>query len=753
MAYIFDCFRPFSLVIIMRKFSEKKQFATTIGLLLLLLFTSFLVLYTLLYFKIDLFTVDASRVVSILSILTVTLLLSTIAAVRMTVLARHSYHRAKAQHAQLVVNQLNQRLIALFSREEEAKAIIIEGLSLICDFYGCIQINYYHRENQLLKKLHGVGQLIEPERKTRFTVGEGWVGQCAEAKEPLMIHSTAEAPLLLNQAELGVKTVAQLSYFPVMSRGSVIGVAELYTSEHLRPSQVEEYQHHFFILAASLVGCDRQAEKNILKTQTEALIEKNQLLETQKKSADRHAAMLAAAQRLLKEKQEELERANHYKSEFLAAISHEIRTRLNILLVLSNQLANNQVANLLPQQIEDLHAIQQSGEQLLKLMKDVLDLSKVEAGIIDVSAEVVNIATLCKNLKLLFTQACRDRGLTFSIEPMPDLPKEIQTDSLRLEQILINLINNAIKYTASGGVTVKIERAGRALEEPTSESTVSEAALHDSGCEFLAFRVIDTGLGIASHQQSEIFKPFRRLENGTNMDANGCGLGLAISKKLAHLLSGALSVRSKEGEGACFTLLLPVVWQDHQPHWLANTTLMDQAIPDPKLMQLEGETQPFESQRVDPDVSVTWDKVESDPIEAPPILPIEGRAERLLLFSKEISYTNTLAATLKGSGWHVDISSLTAEVVEKLSLSQQALAPYDLLLIDFLSFDEALSTLQALLQRGLQAGANKPKVVALFDPSVKAASPLYPEGVDSSLDRTLEPGEIIEFCRQLLQMR
>ena len=291
-----------------------------------------------------------------------------------------------------------------------------------------------------------------------------------------------------------------------------------------------------------------QAANEELEEKGETLIRRNQDME----EANRE---LEEAWRDIDAQAKELAAANQYKSEFLANMSHELRTPLNSLLLLARNLAQNKGGNLEPAQVESATIIHNSGQDLLRLINDILDLSKIEAGRMDVASEEIGLRGLGDWLKSDMGHLLSDKGLEFVVEIDGTLPKAIVSDRLRIEQILRNLVSNAIKFTHQGTVTVIFRRP-----EPGSDLTASGL---DPG-QSIAIAVSDTGIGITPEQQRVIFDAFRQAEGGTARQYGGTGLGLSISRRLAGLLGGEIQLASQKGQGATFTVFLPLC-RDAEP--------------------------------------------------------------------------------------------------------------------------------------------------------------------------------------------
>jgi len=278
---------------------------------------------------------------------------------------------------------------------------------------------------------------------------------------------------------------------------------------------------------------EQQAE---LEQTNEQLAEQAEELARQRDQMDDKNQRLNEVQLMLEQRADELQRASRYKSEFLANMSHELRTPLNSSLILAKLLADNPDGNLSDDQVQFARSIYSAGNDLLTLINDILDISKVEAGKLEVHPELTILSRLVDGMKNLFLPQAMEKALSFSVELADDLPPTLFTDRQRLEQILKNLLANAFKFTEKGSVTLRVEP-------------------RDGG--MLAFAVRDTGIGIAQEQQAAIFEAFRQADGTTNRRYGGTGLGLSISRELANLLGGQIEVQSAPGAGSTFTLVLP----------------------------------------------------------------------------------------------------------------------------------------------------------------------------------------------------
>jgi CheY-like chemotaxis protein len=260
------------------------------------------------------------------------------------------------------------------------------------------------------------------------------------------------------------------------------------------------------------------------------------------------------ARRALEEKAEQLEVTSKYKSEFLANMSHELRTPLNSLLILSKLLSDNSQGNLNDKQVEFARTINSAGSDLLNLINDILDLSKVESGTVSIEVGEMPMQNLKVHMERTFRQLAADKGLAFNVEFAPKLPESIRTDEKRLQQIVLNLLSNAFKFTAKGGVTLAVSCAsgGWSREHPVLRNAAKAVQIE----------VTDTGIGIPEEKQKLIFEAFQQADGTTSRKYGGTGLGLSISREIARLIGGELQVRSKPGEGSTFTLYVPLQMEE-----------------------------------------------------------------------------------------------------------------------------------------------------------------------------------------------
>jgi signal transduction histidine kinase/CheY-like chemotaxis protein/HAMP domain-containing protein len=401
-----------------------------------------------------------------------------------------------------------------------------------------------------------------------FGPGEGLVGQAAVSRRTIRV-STAPGAALTVRSGLAEAPPADLVVLPVLFEGEVLGVIEfasVVAFSELHLTFLERLVATIGI-AANTIQANRRTEELLVQSQRLAqelqeqsaelqrtnaeLEEKATLLQEQKGNIETKNREIEMARAGLEEKAQQLARASQYKSEFLANMSHELRTPLNSLLLLARLLADNAEENLTAKQIEFARTIHSAGSDLLSLIDDILDLSKIEAGRMDVEPAELYFSDLRGYVEQAFAPQAEEKGLELQVTLAPDLPDSIMTDPQRLQQILRNLLSNAVKFTEEGTVTLDIGPAG-------PEVTFDLPALVTAN-QVIAFTVRDTGIGISDEKLSLIFEAFQQADGTTSRRFGGTGLGLKISREYAALIGGAIAVSSKPAVGSTFTLYIPDV--------------------------------------------------------------------------------------------------------------------------------------------------------------------------------------------------
>jgi signal transduction histidine kinase/HAMP domain-containing protein/CheY-like chemotaxis protein len=406
---------------------------------------------------------------------------------------------------------------------------------------------------------------------TRFEAGEGLAGQAAVERTPILIND-APAGYLQVGSGLGQAAPVSVAVLPILFEDQVLGVLELasltrFSDVHLAffdqfvgtigvaintimaTSRTEALLSESQRLTSQLQerSVELQRQQAELRRSNAELEEKAALLAKQNSAIEVQNRQIEQARQTLEERAQQLAISSRYKSDFLANMSHELRTPLNSLLVLAKLLSENQDGNLTGQQVDFARTIHAAGSDLLQLINDILDLSKVEAGKMDVNPADLQLTALVDYVDATFRPMAEDKGLGFGIEVRPGTLDLLYVDEQRLEQILRNLLSNAVKFTSAGEVRLTIAT--------TSEVEFDGALRHAS--EVLAFAVSDTGVGIAKQKLGTIFDQFSQADGTTSRRYGGTGLGLSISRDIARLLGGEIRASSKLGKGSTFTLYLP----------------------------------------------------------------------------------------------------------------------------------------------------------------------------------------------------
>jgi len=418
-----------------------------------------------------------------------------------------------------------------------------------------------------LKRLASFADDHERGHPPYVNVGEGLLGQCAIEKQRMLITNLPETAVPVGSGLFRVLP-ANVIVLPVLFEGQVKAVIELaslspFASSHLAfldqlaasigivlNSIEATMQTEGLLTQSQQLAGELQTQQRELQQTNEQLAQKAQQLAEQNVEVERKNREIEQARRALEEKAAELALTSKYKSDFLANMSHELRTPLNSILILGQQLSDNPEGNLSGKQVEFARTIHAAGTDLLNLISDILDLSKIESGTVTVEAEEVYFGTLLDLVTRTFRHEAEQRNLSFEVQVDSRLGRSITTDAKRLQQVLKNLLSNALKFTAQGGVRLSVSSAigGWSGDQPilNQASTV------------VSFEVSDSGVGIPLDKQRIIFEAFQQADAGTSRKYGGTGLGLAISRELANLLGGEIQLKSAPGVGSTFTLYLPL---------------------------------------------------------------------------------------------------------------------------------------------------------------------------------------------------
>ena len=374
----------------------------------------------------------------------------------------------------------------------------------------------------------------------------GLVGQAVRQKQRILIEDAPPGYVTV-QSSLGSAPASSILILPILFEDRLLGVIELASF-----SSFSETQLTFLDQFAHTIGVSFNTI--LANARTEALLEQSQRLTAELRA---RSDELQRSNAELAEKAALLATSSQYKSEFLANMSHELRTPLNSLLILARLLADNPDGRLSDQEVEFASTIYHSGSDLLQMINNILDLSKVEAGRMELHPKHVPLTKLLDYVHATFQPLTLDRGLAFEVAVGENVPRELYSDEQRLQQVLRNLLSNAVKFTNAGRVELRVERV-------TDTAGFAEETLRNADT-VIAFSVKDTGIGIPADKQSLVFEAFQQSEGATNRTYGGTGLGLSISKEIAGLLGGRIDVESEEGVGSCFTLYVPARLPDTAP--------------------------------------------------------------------------------------------------------------------------------------------------------------------------------------------
>ncbi|MDQ2663029.1 MAG: HAMP domain-containing protein [Candidatus Eremiobacteraeota bacterium] len=444
-----------------------------------------------------------------------------------------------------------------------SRLIMSEVTPLLNAHSGAFYINEPVGDQQVLRLTASYALSKRKSAQKVVRENEGLVGQCVLERAPILL-SDVPADYMSVVSGLGETRPASLMVMPVLFEGEVKAVIELASLDRFNEIQLQLFEQLTESIGVILntIGASMRTEELLKQSQSltielqsqqmelqqtnDELEEKARQLQERNEEIERRTREIDEARLELEKKAEQLALTSKYKSQFLANMSHELRTPLNSLLILSKQLSDNREGNMTPKQIEFAQTIRAAGTDLLTLINDILDLSKIESGTTSIDLRGVSFESIEDDVARTFDQIAKDKGIKFVLRRGSDVPETIQTDPTRLQQILKNLLSNAFKFTSEGTVTFDI-------------SVLPTHHLSDIAGPVVAFSVTDTGIGISADKCNVIFEPFQQADMGTSRKFGGTGLGLAISREIAGLLGGEIAVESSSGQGSSFTLYHPLL--------------------------------------------------------------------------------------------------------------------------------------------------------------------------------------------------
>ncbi len=452
--------------------------------------------------------------------------------------------------------------------------IMSELAPLVNAQYGVFYVAKREEEETKLELVASYGAESHAELRREFNLREGLVGQAAADKRAILLQDVPGDFIRIGSG-LGHAAPANVNILPALFEDDVKAVIELASFNEFNETHqsfLDQLMESIGIVLNTIAATMRtegllkqsqlltqelQARQTELTTKqeelhatNEELQEKAQLLENEKKQVEAKNLEIEMARRAVEEKAEQLALTSKYKSEFLANMSHELRTPLNSLLILSKLLADNPQGNLNEKQTEFARTINSAGSDLLSLINDILDLSKIESGTISIETGDMPMTGLKQHMERTFRQLAADKGLKFEVEFGDNLPETIRTDEKRLQQVVLNLLSNAFKFTPTGSVTL----SARCVDSGWSTNHPVLRGVEQA----IEIAVTDTGIGIPEEKQKLIFEAFQQADATTSRKFGGTGLGLSISREIARLLGGELQVRSIPGQGSTFTLFVPL---------------------------------------------------------------------------------------------------------------------------------------------------------------------------------------------------
>jgi CheY-like chemotaxis protein/signal transduction histidine kinase/HAMP domain-containing protein len=556
------------------------------------------------------------------------------------------------------------------------QTLLSELTPLVNAHRSAIYLMSSHDEGPKLRLLASYAGSILEDAQGSVQLREGLIGQCAAEKRRFLITDVppGAAPIRSGLFEAAPRNIVVL---PVLLESQVKAVIELSSLSTFTPSHLaflDQLTASIGILLNSIqatmktegllkqsqqLATELQSQQKELQEKNEQLAQKAQQLAEQNVEVERKNQEIEQARLALEEKANELALTSKYKSEFLANMSHELRTPLNSILILGQQLGENADGNLTPKQVEFARTIHGAGTDLLNLISDILDLSKIESGTVTVDVEQVDLMGLIEAVGRTFRHEAESRELSFDIYLDPKLKRGMTTDSKRLMQVLKNLLSNAFKFTEKGGVRLAVSSVGGGWHPGHAILQAAETVL--------AFEVSDTGVGIPLDKQRIIFEAFQQADASTSRKYGGTGLGLAISRELAYLLGGEIQLRSTPGSGSTFTLYLPMAYAGPSGA-LKSAPVREEAASG--VVRL-------------PAVRLTERPVEKIPDDRDGIGPEDTT---ILIVEDEPAYCRVLVDLARGSGFKVLVAMRGIEALELARTYRPTAISLDVFLPDMLGW-------------------------------------------------------------------
>ncbi|TXK74804.1 CHASE3 domain-containing protein [Paenibacillus sp. N3.4] len=568
-----------------------------------------------------------------------------------------------------------------------AQSFVAKLAPLLKAAYGVVYLRRNIEGQIRYVKIAGYAVAGQDTSAASFQLGEGLVGQCAVDKRIFLMDNLPDNHIKVTSG-LGDSIPRSLLVAPIVVDGKTEAVVEFaslhaFNAQHL--SLVDILQEKFGTAIVNVLGRmeverllaesqmlteelqtqseELQAQSEELQMQQEQLRITNEFLEEQNHFAEQKATELKKAKDELEDFSHKLQTSSQYKSDFLANMSHELRTPLNSIMILSQMLSENGSEMQMTEVVDYSRVMYAAGNDLLTLIDDILDLSKVEAGKIEIMTDEVNVTEIPQLMKVMFVPVAEKKQLNFEVHMDPDIPNVIVTDGQRLQQILKNLLSNAFKFTEQGSVTMKI-----ALAEPTR---VKELLKRDANDTVLAFSITDTGIGIPIDKQQIIFEAFQQVDGTTNRQYGGTGLGLSICREFTRLLGGSIVVKSEVNKGSTFTLYIPSMLDMEPINHHAGMLEDEIAAAEEDTAYAEEAASTIEQKPV----------IES-PISAPPMSPDAElfSGKRILLVDDDARNVYALVTALEMKGVIVEVADHGKHALEFL----YGESSYDLVLMDIM---------------------------------------------------------------------